>query len=225
MLNVRDVDGRCGKPLAIARSMGVKSSVVQYVKQRMSYAYQPVSSRPMIRDERTITAVKESIQRLGLQRLKVKDVHSDLMRMGLDRVPGHGTILNIMNEQLHLSFRKQNSQKIRYSDPRLDADRIDIIRIIATLLEENALIVTIDEASFNHTLAKHSQWQLQCGAIKQLNQVIVADGSAGPRTSRGCDQQIGSAAGEDCASHQSASMHSHMNAQHPERVGPMDARD
>lgn len=124
----------------------------------MSYAYQPVSSQPMIRDDRIINAVKESIQRLGLQSLKVKDVQSEMMQMQLERLPGQGTILNIMNERLHLSFRKQNTQKIRYSDPRLDADRIDIIRILATLLEEDALIVTIDEASFNHTLAKHSQW-------------------------------------------------------------------
>ena len=102
-----------------------------------------------------------------------------------------------MNEQLHLSFRKQNSQKIRYSDPRLVADRVDIIRIIAALLEENALIVTIDEASFNHTLAKHSQWQFQCGAVKQLNQILVAAGSAKPRKSPGYDQQISYSAGGD----------------------------
>ena len=60
----------------------------------------------MIRDDRIINAVKESIQRLGLQSLKVKDVHSEMMRMQLERLPGQGTILNIMNERLHLSFRK-----------------------------------------------------------------------------------------------------------------------
>ena len=91
--------------------------------------------------------------------------------MQLPRILCQSTILSIMKEQLHLAFRKQNSQKIRYQDPRLDADRIDIICIIITLLEQDALVVTIDEASFNHTLSKHSQWQLKPQAIKQLNVV------------------------------------------------------
>ena len=138
----------------------------------------------MIRDEGIANAVKESIGRLGFRSLKVPDVQNELRQMQLPRVPSQSTILCIMKERLHLAFRKQNSQKIRYQDPRLDADRVDIVRIITTLLEQNALVVTIDEASFNHTLNKHSQWQLKPQAIKQLN-AVHDEPQTGARRPRG----------------------------------------
>ena len=47
----------------------------------MNYAYEPVNSVPMIRDESITNAVKQSIGRLGFRNLKVHDVRNELKQM------------------------------------------------------------------------------------------------------------------------------------------------
>lgn len=64
----------------------------------------------------------------------------------------------VIREQFGLKYRKVSGADIRYHDEQFDEKRQWISRLLAQLLADDVVIVSIDESSFQHSLAPSLAW-------------------------------------------------------------------
>ena len=108
----------------------------------------------------TIDLVIGMIRELGLQRLTVSKVVHALKQKGGCRQPSYKVVRQIFKDRLGIKFRGYNSANLRYNDEKFDDKRLAICRVLTQLMKNDHLLISVDEAHFNHIQYQKRSWQL-----------------------------------------------------------------
>jgi len=63
-----------------------------------------------------------------------------------------------MLEQVHLKYRKIKGAEYRYEDPAFDEARLWVSRLLAQLIKDDALVISIDETGFRTDTGNMMGW-------------------------------------------------------------------
>ena len=74
------------------------------------------------------------------------------------QVPSLKDISSILKEEFKLRFRKLDGAVARYNDPLYDEKRGIVSRVLAQLVIDNALVISIDESHIRSDLKKGFAW-------------------------------------------------------------------
>ena len=102
----------------------------------------------MSKDPVIVNAILSVVREVGLRQLSVMPVVHRLHAIGLPKVPSKSTVEKIMHDRFHLSYRSFNSAKLRLYQTKFNEKRVWIFRLLAKVLSEDFLVVSIDESSF-----------------------------------------------------------------------------
>ena len=143
---------------------------------------------PASKDPTTIELVIQTVKELGLQRLTVTRVIEALGQKGVLKAPSSSVVRSILKDRLALRYRSYNSANLRYADEKFDDKRIVVSRLLAQVMKNDCLLISIDEAHFNHIQYQKRAWQPASGGhgVQQMDnrcRVLFADGgpTLGPR--------------------------------------------
>jgi hypothetical protein len=129
---------------------------------------------PMSRNPAIIAAVRDQIDRLGLQQLSIAKVRVGLQAR-LARVPSKSLLTRMVKREFGLSFKHFNTAKIRYNHAAFDEKRLWISRLLTFLLSQDAVVVSIDESSFSTKIASNFRWQPKCTSGKLLQEFLCME--------------------------------------------------
>lgn len=75
------------------------------------------------------------------------------------RVPTLREIGSTLREEFKLRYRKEDGAAVRYRDPAIDARRVWASRILAHMMVEDYLVISIDETHIRSDKYSHYAWQ------------------------------------------------------------------
>ena len=101
----------------------------------------------------------ETIKELGLQRLTVSKVVRALKQKGGLKQPSYQVVRQIFKDRLGIKFRGYKPANLRYNDEKFDDKRLAISRVLAQLMKNDQLLISADEAHFNHIQYQKRSWQ------------------------------------------------------------------
>ena len=67
----------------------------------------------------------------------------------LPRIPSRSTVTKVLHDRFGLSYRAFNPVKLRQYQAKFNDKRLWICRLLAQILSEDYLVVSIDESSFS----------------------------------------------------------------------------
>lgn len=104
--------------------------------------------------------ISQCIKRNGLHALTIQSVRDFIANQNIPnlKVPCAETVSLILKEKFQLRFLKYDGAVARYRDPLFNERRIWLSRIMAQLLCEDVLIVSIDETHFRSDIQMNKRW-------------------------------------------------------------------
>ena len=98
----------------------------------------------------------------GFYTLTLKELHSHLIKvLDQSKVPCESTLSKTLKEFFHLSFGSLMQASLKYNDPTFNEKRLWISRLLAQLLIDDVLIISIDESNFRSDSMPRKQWQFK----------------------------------------------------------------
>ena len=75
------------------------------------------------------------------------------------KAPAHSTLQNIMQTVFHQHYKKDDPACVRYRDSIYNSKRLWISRLIAQLMHDEVIILSVDESNIRSDAFKQKQWQ------------------------------------------------------------------
>jgi hypothetical protein len=72
-----------------------------------------------------------------------------------------------MKSKFNLKYKTLDKANTKYRDSAFNEKRIWISRLVAQLLNEDAIIICIDESNFRHDALPGKQWQFDMNALQR----------------------------------------------------------
>ena len=141
----------------IADLLGMTPARLNYVKNLVRSPVRSVV--PPSKDPDTIEQVIQTVKELGLQRLSVKKVAAALQQKEGHKQPSNKVVRTIFKDRLGIKYRSFNSANLRYNDEKFDDKRLVVSRLLAQVMKNDCLLISIDEAHFNHIQYQRRSWQ------------------------------------------------------------------
>jgi len=101
----------------------------------------------------------------GLTGMKLASLKRHIDAICGTRAPSVSTLRRLLHRDYCLAYRPAPPSKVGYSDPSFNEKRLWVSRILAQLVLDDVLVVSVDESSFRANNISGKEWQLNRGAL------------------------------------------------------------
>ena len=112
-------------------------------------------------DPMLLDIIQEYLVQNGIYKTRLKHLRDHIQsKLPLHiKAPAFSTLSQILREVFHQQFKKEDLACVRYRDSIYNQKRLWISRIVAQLMSDNVVILSVDESNIRSDALREKQWQ------------------------------------------------------------------